>query len=582
MGKKRQIIFLLLLAVTLTVRLCVAHYLATDEPNDGTVYAQLARNVLEHRGYSLAPEPPYDPTLIRLPGYPLFIAAVYAVCGHGNNAAVRVAQAFIDTASCALVALLAFLWQPVAVRKWRAAACALALACACPFVVIYAATILTETLTTFLALALACAATLALKSRRVRVRLSWWALAGLCAGAATLVRPDSGLFAAGVGLTLVVVQLCGARGGGEQKSDAGGLAGGFARRFAGVLILGALFASVCALVLVPWTLRNKRVFHLFQPLAPVYANMPDEFVTRGYFRWVRTWIDDERYIEPVLWTIDDKPITVEQMPDKAFDSPDERARVAALLDRYNHPPPEASDDSDDEAGDESGVETTDSGKDQSDDDKAKTGEGDKDESKSDQGKSDEPSNAAPDSGEEQASADQSSAADQTSVEMTPEIDAGFAQLADERVRRVPLRYYAWLPLKRAAALWFDTHSQYYPFSGELFPLDDLDYDERQQYWLPLFAALTWGYTILGAAGCWTLWHERRTGAWAWLLLALLLTVPRLAFMSSLENPEPRYVVELFVFLAALGGIALSGFRANAPVRTSSPGARRVASAADGA
>jgi hypothetical protein len=574
MRKKRWIIFLILLAVAFAFRLCVARYLATDEPNDGILYAQLARNVLEHHGYSIATEPPYDPTFIRLPGYPLFLAAIYAVFGHGNNTAVRVVQAVIDTASCLLVAWLAFLWQPVAARKWRAFACALALIAVCPFVAIYTATILTETLTTFLALALACAATLALKSHDLRARLTWWAVAGLCAGLVILVRPDGGIFAAGVGLTLVCVQLCGARD--EQGRELG--ASGFARRFVKVLVSGSLFTAACVLVLVPWTIRNERVFHLFQPLAPVYANMPDEFVTRGYFRWARTWIDDERYIEPLLWTLDDKPITIDQVPDKAFDSPDERERVAALLDRYNHPPQDESNDQPDAEA------TPDPDDDQSDENKTdedktdenKSDEGGADKSKSDENKPDESPDAATDNNDQQANADQAS------VEMTPEIDAGFAQLADERVRRAPLRYYLWLPLKRAGALWFDTHSQFYPFSGELFPLDDLDYDEQQQYWLPVFCALTWIYTLVGALGAWTLWRARRAGAWVWLLLALLLTLPRLAFMSTLENPEPRYVVELFVFLAALGGVGLSGVRSAARADESSPGAQTVARARGGA
>jgi hypothetical protein len=36
-----------------------------------------------------------------------------------------------------------------------------------------------------------------------------------------------------------------------------------------------------------------------------------------------------------------------------------------------------------------------------------------------------------------------------------------------------------------------------------------------------------------------------------------MTFTRLAFFSSLENPEPRYVVEIFPFLAILGGIAVA-------------------------
>src|SRR4030095_1167501 len=86
------------------------------------------------------------------------------------------------------------------------------------------------------------------------------------------------------------------------------------------------------------------------------------------------------------------------------------------------------------------------------------------------------------------------------VEMTAEIDAGFEQIARERVASHPLRSYVWLPLKRAHTMWFGTHSQYWPFEGGLLPLEDLDYEHHQQIWLPLFAGLTAVYTLLGLAG----------------------------------------------------------------------------------
>src|SRR5205807_6484863 len=93
----------------------------------------------------------------------------------------------------------------------------------------------------------------------------------------------------------------------------------------------------CLLMLTPWTIRNWRVFHLFQPLAPMNAEMPDEFVARGYICWLKTWIDDQRYIDPFDWELNIEPINIDDLPDSAFDSDAERARVAALLDQYNHP-----------------------------------------------------------------------------------------------------------------------------------------------------------------------------------------------------------------------------------------------------
>jgi len=207
-GKRNGVlVYVLLLTAAFSFRVAVARLLATDAPDDGRVYAQIARNVLEQHAYSHETEPPYLPTLIRLPGYPLFIAGVYSIFGHGDNTAVRIVQALIDTASCALVALIAFYWEPDERRKRRSSIGALALAAVCPFTAIYVATILTETLTMFFAVAMCLTATLALRATTQRRVLGLWVVTGLVAGVAVLLRPDSGLFALAIGITLVVSML---------------------------------------------------------------------------------------------------------------------------------------------------------------------------------------------------------------------------------------------------------------------------------------------------------------------------------------------------------------------------------------
>ena len=113
-------------------------------------------------------------------------------------------------------------------------------------------------------------------------------------------------------------------------------------------------------------------------------------------------------------------------------------------------------------------------------------------------------------------------------------------------------------------MWFDTHSDYYPFAGELFPLKALDEDNYQHVWLPLFAGFMWFYTLIAVAGVVLLMLGRRPMARLWLIMAMLMTLPRIAFFGTLENPEPRYLVELFLFAAILGGIALAGVRCRCP------------------
>src|SRR5205085_7224149 len=332
----RWIVYLLIFVAALTFRLNVAHYLANDDPDDGRAYAQLARNLLEQGVFSVDTEPPYNPTLIRLPGYPLFLASVYAIFGHGNNEAVRLVQALIDTATCVLVALIACNWTSDMRRRRASAMAAFVLAAMCPFTTIYVATILTETLTIFLMTALTLTATYALKAETNKAAHAWWAAAGLCAVLAVLMRPDSGLFAAGAGVTLVLVGLLQRRG--RTSVEATANEHGWAQKLWHVSTRGFVFSLIFALILTPWAWRNWRLFHVFQPLAPAHGEMPDEFVPRGYNLWLRTWIDDGRYVGPMLWALDDQPIKLEQIPERAFDSGEEKARVAALLEQYNHPP----------------------------------------------------------------------------------------------------------------------------------------------------------------------------------------------------------------------------------------------------
>ena len=522
-GRRVWIAYLLLFLVAFGFRLFVALRLPNDTPGDGVIYAQIARNVLEQHVYSHETQAPFIPSIIRLPGYPLFLAGIYSVFGHGNNTAVRVLQALLDTITAALIALVADLWIADDVLKHRAAIGAFVLAALCPFTTIYVATILTEVPTNLFVVLLCLFVTLALKSQsKWRERLSW-AMAGFTVGIAVLFRPDSGLFAAAAGITILLASL----GGSAQRQV-------WSKRFLHSVVSAAIFSVAFCLVLVPWTIRNRRVFGLFQPLAPMHAEMPGEFVPRGYLMWVRSWLDDARFVGPVLWDLDNKQIRIETIPAYAFDSPEEKVRVAELFAKYNKTEGQASASTSNPASQAAPSPTPDeesSDSEDSDDD------------------TDESADEQPESADEQP--------DESDVEMTPDIDAAFAQIARERILRHPVRYYLVLPARRAVALWFDTHSQYWPFEGDLLPLKDLDYDIHQHWWLPFFAGLMWLYTILGVIGGCFMWRSRIFQVRVLLSLAALLIFIRLGFLSTMENPEPRYTVEFFPLLAILGGIALA-------------------------
>lgn len=557
-GKPNGIlVYVLLLTAAFSLRVAVASLLPNDAPDDGRVYDQMARNIVERHVYSHDSEPPYAPSLIRMPGYPLFLAGVYSLPGRSDKTAVRIVQALIDTATCGLIALVAFFWEPDEKRKRRNSIAALVLAALCPFTMIYVATILSETPTMFLAVGMVLTATLALTATSQRKILLLWGGTGLIAGIAVMFRPDSGLFALAIGLTLVFATL-------TRTSDVRLIRkrDEMLYRTARTSYLGAVFSLAFCLVLVPWAIRNYRVFHFFQPLSPAHAEMPGEFVPRGYLVWVRTWIDSDRYIGPAIWALDEIPIKLGDLPDSAFDSAEEKQRVGKLLDKYNHPADEpdlfvdpalapSSTPPENQSNNNRQSENGNSDKAASPGQTEQPGEVNANNNSSDEDKED--GDDEEDQGDEDSTADQSS--DQA-VEMTPELDAGFAQLARERIARHPFRYYVLLPLKRAHSLWFNTHSDYYPFQGDLLPLDDLDYRHYQQYTLPLFAGLTLLYTLLGLAGGWFLWRSRDFVARQWVLMAALLIFLRLGFFATMENPEPRYTVEFFPFLAILGGIAV--------------------------
>jgi hypothetical protein len=322
----RWIVGCVCLAVVFAGSLTAVYFLASDEDDDGPFYENLAVNVLEHGVYSASQKPPYKPTFVRMPGYPLFLAGMYALWGRGNDWAVRVAQTLVHTGTVALLALLAWLWEPGPERRRWAALAAFGLAAVCPFLVIYAGCILTETLAMFLLVAMVVSATLAWRWPGLAAGV-WWALAGLLGGLGVLQRPDFGLFVAALGLTLLLGAVLRA-----WHPDRG------ARRavLPSALAYGVVFSAAFALAVSPWMIRNALVFGQPHLLPPVDCNEPGEFSPQGYIAWFGTWADDESELNSFFWTLGpDEPMDFADLPSRAFDNPDERRRVGQLFNAYN-------------------------------------------------------------------------------------------------------------------------------------------------------------------------------------------------------------------------------------------------------
>ena len=283
--------------------------------SDSFVYGDIARNWLQHGIYGLSGVNEISPTYIRLPGYPAFLAAVFAIFGMEHYRAVLVLQMFVDIASCLVVADLARrLVSP------RAARVAFLLVALCPFLANYVANALTETLEVFftvLSLDFAIVGLETLQSSSVRP----WLGCGLAIGAAMLLRPDGGLLLVAIVAYLLILS--------QAKKLRARAPTPHVLRSSLIVILVSLAS------LVPWTLRNLHTLHEFQPLAPRYANEENAFVPTGFNRWVKTWIVDYASVEEIYWAVPGHTMDAEKLPIRAFDSTAQQEQTIQLLENYN-------------------------------------------------------------------------------------------------------------------------------------------------------------------------------------------------------------------------------------------------------
>ena len=284
--------------------------------DDSRVYADLATNWLQHGIYGQTQLSQIVPADNRLPGYPAFLAALFALFGTGNYKAVLLAQILLDLATCLMIADLA--------RRTvseRAASIAFVLAALCPFLANYAAAALTETLEIFFTVVALDYATAALNRMNQKLACSrLWAAAGVAIAACILLRPDGGILLAAIGVYLALVLW-------RCRKDNQAVA---------QVVQAGMIAAVLALApLVPWTLRNFRTLHHFQPLAPRYATQSNEVALLGFNRWVKTWIADYASTEEIYWTVPGNKLDAGKLPNRAFDSPEQTEKTLALIADYN-------------------------------------------------------------------------------------------------------------------------------------------------------------------------------------------------------------------------------------------------------
>jgi 4-amino-4-deoxy-L-arabinose transferase-like glycosyltransferase len=427
--------------------------------DDSRLYADIAKNWLQHGIYGVTDSGQIVPTLSRLPGYPAFLAMIFAIFGADNFRAVLLVQLLFDLCTCLLIADMArrLFSEP-------AAKAAFLLAALSPFLANYATAALTETLEIFFTALALDLAIWGIRADAVSAQ-KYWLGCGLAVGGAILLRPDGGILLAAIGGYLLWLLVR------RPRVD---LREPAVKRFT-IVRAGVLLTAGSLLLLVPWTIRNLHTLHRFEPLAPRYANDSDELVMRGFNRWTKTWIADYVSVQEIYWNVPGAPIELTRLPRRAFDSAQQRGETKALFDDYN-----------------------------------------------------------------------------SDHDMTPELDARFAALAATRIQAKPLRYYFWLPALRIADMWLRPRTELLPSDPRWWEFND---DGR---WLAVslgFGLINLLYVVLAAAGA------LRAREFFGIGLFVLFLLLRSLFLSTLENPEPRYTLECYPVVILLGSALSSRYPA---------------------
>jgi hypothetical protein len=511
----------LALASGLALRLWMLHAIP-QVSGDTLLYGGLAKNLLLHGQYAITDgSGVLHTTLLRLPGYPLFLALCFQLFGMENYNAVAYVQIALELLGCLLLADFVRLIAPPNLRN-GAALSTLWLSALCPFTASYAVAPLTEAPTLFaISLALwAVARFHAGQGKSLWPSALWFTFAITFAA---LLRPDGAL----VGIALVPAMLAGLRLAAPRNSDASEPSKSIAPQTPKASQAGSArsatvqkstqssqaakklaakanrknpasrrdlssadipqsqhrpsapelirMAIACLLLaLLPfgiWAVRNWSVFHVFEPLAPRYATDPGESTNPGWQRWTKTWCLDFVSTYYIYWNVPGSPLDLAKLPSRAFDTPEQYTETAALAAAY-----------------------ADNGQD-----------------------------------------------------LSPELDERFAQLADERIKADPMRFYLWLPLGRMGDMWLRPRVENLDIDLDWWVYSHHNAETRFSW---AYAGLNAAYLLLALAGlCF------RPRYWPWMVFYFVL---RSGLLMTIEAPEARYTLECFPMLVALGGIGLFG------------------------
>ena len=273
---------------------------------DGLQYYALSQTLIHDHKLAFASNKP--PQFSRLPGYPLFLAAIVYEAPlplHTHLWIAAQANALLDILSALLVFLI--------LRQRRiglpAAWAAFAAVVVCPMLIFMSTYGLSESLATFLTtLVIFCG----LQGGR------WWAVTcGVACGLLQLVRIDG--FAVLPALALAVY--FGASAWRER------------------LLRTAIIAVTAMVVFAPWPIRNYKQFGALHVEGTAWMRQDGKPLPLGMMHWMRSWATGAWGQDfPLLKVANDGLLKVDRggiiLP-AMYDSDAERALIVSLFERYN-------------------------------------------------------------------------------------------------------------------------------------------------------------------------------------------------------------------------------------------------------
>lgn len=235
--KRQSIILASIFILALSLRLWFIAGYSTALVADELSYDQLAVSILQGEGY--VSQPGY-PTAGRPPGYPLFLSAIYFLFGR-NILVVRIIQAFIGTLLCILVYFLGkeMLGERIGILAGILSSVHLGF-------IAQSMRILTEGLAAFLLL---IAMFFFYKAKQNYHKKMYCILTGFMIGIASLVRPNLAVVLFLIAFVLIY----------DLYKKAFG--------FKGIVRYLMIYGIAFLIPILPWTVRNYKVFHAFVPIS---------------------------------------------------------------------------------------------------------------------------------------------------------------------------------------------------------------------------------------------------------------------------------------------------------------------------